>query len=102
MKFIDTPYVLEEKAKHIQKVMKLDHVFLANIQLRKGESIPEHDSKKEVIIVVRRGAVLFTTEGIETIVTQDHVLHIAPEEMHDLRAIEDTDLLVFQITPCKR
>lgn len=99
MEFIETPYLLEEKEKHIQKILKLDNVFLANIQLRKGESIPEHDSKREVIIVVRRGAVLFTTEGVETIVTQDNILHIAPEEMHDLKAVEDTDLLVFQVTP---
>ncbi len=99
MRLIETPYLLEKKEKHIQKILKLDHVFLANIQLKQGERIPEHDSKKEVFIVVRQGSVLFNTEGVETVVTQNNILHLAPGEMHHLLALVDTDILVFQITP---
>lgn len=99
MELFETPLIIGEKAKHIQKVVNLPHVFLANIQLKTGEEIPAHDSQKDVLIVVRRGSVLFTTEGVETVVTPDNVLHIAPREMHDLKALEDTDILVFQITP---
>lgn len=99
MKIIDTPYLLAEKEKHIQRVMKLENVFVANIQLKAGEEIPKHDSKKEVIIAVRKGAVMFDVEGTEVVVTEENVLHMDPLEMHSLRAVEDTDLLVIQVTP---
>lgn len=99
MNLIETPYLLTEKEKHIQKVLKLDNVFISNIQLKTGEEIPEHDSKKEVIIAVRKGAVAFIVEGEEVIVTEENVLHMDPLEMHSLKAVEDTDLLVIQVTP---
>lgn len=99
MEIIETPYLLEEKSKHINKLLKLENVFIANIQLKKGEIVAEHDSKKEVIIAVRRGAVSFDVEGKEVVVTQNNLLHMAPLERHSLLAVEDTDLLVIQVTP---
>lgn len=99
MKMIDTPYLLEEKSKHITKLLTLDNVFIANIQLKKGETVAEHDSKREVIIAVRHGAVSFTVEGKEVVVTQNNLLHMSPLERHSLLAVEDTDLLVIQVTP---
>lgn len=47
MEIIETPYLLEEKSKHINKLLKLENVFIANIQLKKGEIVAEHDSKKK-------------------------------------------------------
>lgn len=99
MNLISTPYRLEEKPKHIAKLMTLENASVVNIQLKKGETIVEHDSKREVIIIVRKGAVSFDVEGTETVVTQNNVLHMSPLEKHSLRAIEDVDLLVLQITP---
>lgn len=99
MNLIPTPYKLDEKSKHIAKLLTLDNVSVVNIQLKTGQTVAEHDSKREVIIIVRRGAVVFDVEGTETLVTKDNVLHMAPLEKHSLRATEDTDLIVFQITP---
>lgn len=99
MNLIPTPYKLDEKSKHIAKLMTLENVAVVNIQLKAGETVAEHDSKREVIIIVRRGAVVFDVEGTETLVTRDNVLHMSPLEKHSLRATEDTDLIVFQITP---
>lgn len=99
MNLITTPYRLEEKPKHIAKLMSLENVSIVNIQLKTGETIAEHDSKREVIIIVRRGAVVFDVEGTENLVTQDNVLHMSPLEKHSLRATEDTDLIVLQIMP---
>ena len=99
MKLISTPYRLEEKPKHIAKLMTLENASVVNIQLKKGETIAEHDSKREVIIIVRKGAVIFDVEGTEKVVTQNNVLHMSPLEKHSLRATEDSDLLVLQITP---
>ena len=99
MDLISTPYRLEEKAKHIAKLMTLENVSVVNIQLKTGETIAEHDSKREVLIIVRRGSVIFDVEGTETLVTQDNILHMSPLEKHSLRATEDTDLILLQITP---
>lgn len=99
MDLIPTPYRLEEKPKHIAKLMTLENVSVVNIQLKKDETIVEHDSKREVIIIVRRGAVIFDVEGTEQLVTQDNVLHMSPLEKHSLRATEDTDLIVLQVMP---
>lgn len=99
MNLIETLYKLEEKPKHIAKLLTLENVSVINIQLKAGETIPEHDSKREVMIIVRRGAVTFDVEGVEAIVTEENILHMEPLEMHGLRAIEDTDLIVLQITP---
>ncbi len=97
MDLIKTPNRLEEKPKHIAKLMTLENVSVVNIQLKKGETIAEHDSKREVIIIVRKGAIVFDVEGTENLVTQDNVLHMSPFEKHSLRATEDTDLIVFQV-----
>ena len=97
MKLISTPYRLEEKPKHMEKLLTLPNVSVVNIQLKTGETIAEHDSKREVIIIVRKGAVIFDVEGEETLVTQGNVLHMAPLEKHSLRATEDTDIIVLQV-----
>lgn len=90
---------LGEKEKHIARVFNLQNATVTNIQMRKDETVVEHDSKRDVIVIVRKGAVAFTVEGVEKIVTVDNVLHIAPLERHSLRATEDTDIVVFQIMP---
>ncbi len=97
MKLVSTPYRLEEKPKHMEKLLTLENVSIVNIQLKTGETIAEHDSKREVIIVVRKGAVIFDVEGEETLVTQGNVLHMVPFEKHSLRATEDTDIIVLQV-----
>lgn len=96
---IETAYRLEEQKKHIGRLLTLDNVNVTNIQLQAGETVPEHHSKREVIIVVRRGAVLFDIEGKEVLLTQENVLHMNPLENHSLLAKEDTDLIVIQVTP---
>lgn len=99
MDLIQTPHRLGEKPKHIAKLLTLENVSLVNIQLKTGETIAEHDSKREVIIIVRSGTVIFNVEGTEILVTPENTLHMAPLEKHSLRATEDTDLLVIQVTP---
>lgn len=93
-----TPNQLGMKPKHIERLLTLENVFIANIQLKTGEKVAEHHSRREAIIVVRKGAVSFDVEGTEVIVTQNNLLHMSPLESHSLEAIEDSDLLVFQVT----
>lgn len=99
MKRIETPNQLENKPKSVSQVLTLSNAKMMNIQLQAGEEIAEHDSEKEVVIIVRKGKVRFTVEGTETTVTQENVLHMAPYEKHSLLAETDVDICVLQITP---
>lgn len=97
MKVISTVDQLLEKSKHVGKLLSLGHADIMNIQLKAGEGIPEHDSKREVMIVVRKGVVMFSGDGKEYRLHNNDCLHIEPLEKHSLVAIEDADILVFQI-----
>lgn len=92
-----TPYVLGDQAKKTAPVLELANAKVLNIQLRRGETIPEHKADAEVVIVVRGGQVEFTAEGETALATPEAVLHLPPGEKHQLFAKEDSDLLVFQI-----
>ncbi|BAQ12041.1 hypothetical protein OXB_3572 [Bacillus sp. OxB-1] len=97
MEVIPTPSKLIEKAKHLEKVVSLPQAAIMNIQLKAGEEVAEHHSERDVIIVVRKGIVRFEVEGNEVFVSPENLLHMAPFEKHSLRAIEDADILVFQV-----
>ncbi|WP_342536061.1 cupin domain-containing protein [Sporosarcina sp. FSL K6-3508] len=99
MKLIDTKNQLNDKEKHMGKVVGVDNATLTNIQLKAGEEIAEHDSKNEAIIIVRKGKVRFTVEGKPVEVTPENILHMAPLEKHSLHAIEETDLVLVQVQP---
>lgn len=99
MNLIETTYQLNQKAKHIAKVVSVDNATMTNIQLRAGEEIVEHSSKNDAFIIVRKGKIRFIVEGEPVVVTPENMLHMIPFEKHDLYAIEDTDLILIQIKP---
>lgn len=99
MELIKTPNLLDEKNKHVQKVVSFEKTKVVNMQLQVGENIPEHDSAADVLIIVRSGKLSFEVEGRIVEVTPENVLHLNPKEKHSLTALEASDLLVLQITP---
>lgn len=99
MELIETPNVLGEKNKHVQKALSFGKTQVINMQLQRGEEIAEHDSMADVIIIVRSGKVSFVVEGQTVEALPENILHLSPKEKHSLRAIEASDLLVLQIAP---
>lgn len=99
MELIETPILLGEKNKHIQKALSFGKTKVINMQLQSGEKIAEHDSIADVLIIVRSGKVSFIVEGETVEAAPDNILHMNPNEKHSLTAIEPSDLLVLQITP---
>ena len=99
MKLIETPSQLNSKAKSVEQVCAIPNAKVLNIQLRAGEEVAEHDSDKEVLIIVKKGRVRFTVEGTPVTVSEENILHMAPYEKHSLFAETDTDICVLQITP---
>lgn len=97
MELFETPYQLNEKNKHIQKVAGIGKTNIVNIQLQRGETVPEHDADADVVIIVRSGKVSFIVEGKTVEATAQNILHMNPLEKHSLEAVEDADLIVMQI-----
>jgi len=99
MELIETPYMLGEKQKHIQKLTSFEKTTIVNIQLEKDEVILEHDADADVVIIVKKGKVTFKVEGKSIQLTNENILHMKPKEKHSLKADEASDLIVMQIKP---
>lgn len=96
MELINTPYYLNDMHKHIEKVLSFNNINVVNMQLQIGQTVAEHEVDADVLIIVKRGKVIFTVEGREVEVSQHNLLHMAPGERHSLRAEEVSDFIVLQ------
>ncbi|GKW45723.1 AraC family ligand binding domain-containing protein [Planococcus sp. NCCP-2050] len=99
MEVIETPHMLGEKQKHIQKLTSFENTTIVNIQLEKEEIILEHDVDADVIIIVKKGKVTFKVDRKTVQLTPENMLHMKPKEKHSLKAEEASDLIVMQIKP---
>lgn len=97
MEMIETPYYLNDKHKHIEKVLSFNNTNVVNMQLQIGQTVAEHEVDADVLIIVKRGKVIFTVDGRDVEVSQHNMLHMAPGEKHSLRAEEVSDFMVLQI-----
>ncbi len=85
--------ILDGKFEHL---VDEENLQVTHLQIKKGEEVPSHKSDKSVVVVIYKGKVDFTGEnGIQTIVPSD-VIVMEPNEMHALRALEDSDLMVIK------
>lgn len=97
MKLIQVENMLQRKAKNIEKLFSGTAFDMMNIQLQKGETIPEHSAPNEVVIICRKGVVKFPVEGKETMLNENSVLFLEPNENHSLEAVEDCEVLVIRM-----
>lgn len=97
MELFEMPYQLDNKKKHVQKVVNFEKTNIVNMQLAAGEEIPAHDADADVLIIVNSGRVEFTVEGTTVEVSPGIMMRMTPKEKHSLRAIEDSNFLVIQI-----
>ncbi|TCS93240.1 cupin domain-containing protein [Hazenella coriacea] len=97
MKTITTKNQLDLKAKHIERILQLENAEVMNLQLKTGEKIPEHHAKENLLVIVRRGKLLFQVENETTELTNEILLYMNPLEKHQLEAIEDTDIIIIKI-----
>lgn len=98
MEVFETIDQLNETSKYVKKLLQFEGNQVVNIQLKAGETIPRHHAKENVLIVVRKGKVVFKV-GVEKVELTNHqLLYMEPFEDHDLEAVEDVDLLVIKIS----
>src|SRR5271154_6821813 len=79
-----------------RKVISGDKAMVAQVFLKKGAVVPEHQHESEQITYILEGALKFQLEGREVIVHKGEVLRIPSNVPHRAVALEDTlDVDVF-------
>lgn len=79
-----------------RKIITGSHVMAAQVFLKKGAIVPEHQHENEQITYILEGALEFLIGGRKIIVAKGEVLHIPPNLLHGAVALEDTlDLDLF-------
>lgn len=85
--------ILDGKFEHLVDEDKLQ---VTHLQIKSGEEIPSHKSDKTVIVVIYRGKVDFSGENNKEIISRGDIIKMDPNEIHSLKAIEDSDLMVIK------
>lgn len=73
-----------------RKVIHVQNLTIARMELRKGAVVPEHSHVNEQVSMVERGALRFVIGGREQIVRAGECLAIPPREPHVVEALEDS------------
>ncbi len=85
--------ILDGKFEHLVDENKLQ---ITHLQIKSGEEIPSHKSDKSVIVVIYKGKVDFSGENSNEIIIPGDIIVMNPDEIHALKAIEDSDLMVIK------
>lgn len=73
-----------------------DRAMLARFFLKQGTVVPPHSHDSEQITWIIKGALRFTIDGREILLTAGEVMHIPSNVVHAAFAVEDTeDIDVF-------
>lgn len=79
-----------------RKVISGDKAMVAQVFLKKGAVVPEHQHESEQLTYILDGALKFELEGREVIVRKGEVLRIPSNVPHRAVALEETlDLDIF-------
>lgn len=79
-----------------RKLVTGEKAMVAQVFLKKGAVVPEHNHESEQITYILEGALKFELEGREVVVAKGEVLHIPSYVPHRAVALEDTlDLDIF-------
>lgn len=97
MKLEKTIHHIGEKGKYAKRILNEAKYDMIQIHMKKEEEITAHHAKEETLIIVRTGEVLMNIEGESVTLTNETVLQMNPYEEHDLKAIEEADLLLLKI-----
>lgn len=85
--------ILDGKFEHL---IDEDKLQITHLQIKQGEEIPSHKSDKNVVVVIYKGKVDFVGENGNEIIVPGNIITMKPNEMHSLKAIEDSDLMVIK------
>jgi len=79
-----------------RKVITGERTMIAHIFLKKGCVVPAHSHDNEQMTYIIKGALRFTVNGREILLSEGEVMHIPSNVVHAAVAVEDTvDMDVF-------
>jgi quercetin dioxygenase-like cupin family protein len=74
-----------------------DGLKVIQINLAKGETLPEHMADADVIVTVVKGRGVFTIKGIAKAITQGDVIDMLPNVLHAVEAQDALEIVVVQM-----
>ena len=80
-------------------LLETNQLQLIRLVVPAGKEIPPHRVPTEVIVHVVEGQVNFQHDGQETELRAGDVMFLCPEELHSLRGIQDSTVLVTRLKP---
>lgn len=79
-----------------ERIYADDKAAIVSATLPKGETIPAHTSAKNVMVTIVKGKVFFDDgAGNGEEIFPGKVVYMQPGELHSLRAIEDSQLMII-------
>src|SRR5699024_3563395 len=97
MKLEKTIHHIGEKGKYAKRILSEAKYDIIQIHMKKEEEITAHHAKEETLIIVRTGEDLMRIEGESVTLTNETDLKMNHYEEHELKAIEEADLLLLKI-----
>lgn len=85
--------ILDGKFEHL---LDEDKLQITHLQIKQGEEIPSHKSDKNVVVVIYKGKVDFVGENGNEIIVPGDIISMGANEMHALKAMDDSDLMVIK------
>jgi len=79
---------------HTKAIVKTDEMELIRIVLPASKGIPNHNAPGPLTIQCVSGKVAITTMGATQELNYNQLLHLMPGELHSLKAIEDSVVLL--------
>lgn len=73
-----------------------ENLQVTHLQIKRGDQIPSHKSDKSVVVVIYKGRVNFEGENESVTIVPGDIITMKPSEMHALKALEDSDLMVIK------
>ncbi|WP_296114478.1 AraC family ligand binding domain-containing protein [uncultured Anaerococcus sp.] len=73
-----------------------ENLQVTHLQIKRGDQIPSHKSDKSVVVVIYKGRVNFEGENESVTIVPGDIITMKPSEMHVLKALEDSDLMVIK------
>jgi len=79
----------------IRRIFQADGVRLIRIAFAAGQVMREHSTNAPLIVQVLAGAIEFRVAGDAINLPAGAVLHVRPHEVHELEAVDDSQVLLI-------
>jgi len=81
-------------AEKTKVIVKTDEMELARLVLPAGNELPDHKVPGPVVIHCIKGRIELTAMGVTKALTSGQLLYLMPGELHSVRAISDSVILL--------